>query len=225
MTEPLFLSRLGLRRDSSALAALARVFDPDDGNARVDRSHRLLWTVFSDGPERKRDFLWRAEERGRYFALSHRPPVDEHRLFDIDTKTFEPCLAAGDRLRFSLRANAVKTDKGAPGKSRRRDLVMAALHGVDKNERAVRRAAIAAEVGDAWLRGQGAKAGFVAIDDVGYRRIDLPRHKARDVTLGLFDFEGILRITAPDIFLAALAGGFGKAKGFGCGLMLIRRAP
>ena len=93
-------------------------------------------------------------------------------------------------------------------------------------QRRMPRAAIAAEVGEAWLRGQGAKAGFeiATIDDVGYRRVDLSRDKARDVTLGLFDFDGVLRVTAPDIFLAALAQGFGKAKGFGCGLMLIRRA-
>jgi CRISPR system Cascade subunit CasE len=34
----------------------------------------------------------------------------------------------------------------------------------------------------------------------------------------------VLEVVSPDVFLEALARGFGKAKAFGCGLMLIRRA-
>ena len=37
------------------------------------------------------------------------------------------------------------------------------------------------------------------------------------------DFEGILTVRDPDSFLAAIARGFGAAKSYGCGLMLIRR--
>jgi len=36
---------------------------------------------------------------------------------------------------------------------------------------------------------------------------------------------GALEIADPAAFLARLAQGFGRAKAFGCGLMLIRRAP
>ena len=41
--------------------------------------------------------------------------------------------------------------------------------------------------------------------------------------LGLIDFAGVLTVTDPDLFVAALTKGFGRAKAYGCGLMLIRR--
>jgi len=41
--------------------------------------------------------------------------------------------------------------------------------------------------------------------------------------IGVLDYEGILEITDPAAFTTAIARGFGRAKAFGCGLMLIRR--
>jgi len=32
-------------------------------------------------------------------------------------------------------------------------------------------------------------------------------------------------VTEPERFVEALSAGLGKAKGFGCGLMLVRRLP
>ena len=154
----LYLSRLRLRRDA-ALSALAPVLAPDDGSGRADRSHRLLWAVFSDGPDRKRDFLWREEDLGRFLVLSARAPLDPHHLFEIETKTFKPELAKGDKLRFVLRANAVVSRKTGGSRGRRDDIVMHRMHAVPKGfERAQRRDEIACEAGRDWLRNQGAKA-------------------------------------------------------------------
>ena len=36
-------------------------------------------------------------------------------------------------------------------------------------------------------------------------------------------FEGILRVDDPDALVKVLEDGIGPAKGFGCGLMLVRR--
>lgn len=41
--------------------------------------------------------------------------------------------------------------------------------------------------------------------------------------LGLIDYAGVLTVADPAMFVAALASGFGRAKAYGCGLMLIRR--
>jgi CRISPR system Cascade subunit CasE len=41
--------------------------------------------------------------------------------------------------------------------------------------------------------------------------------------LGLIDYAGVLMISDPAVFLARVAKGFGRAKAYGCGLMLIRR--
>jgi CRISPR system Cascade subunit CasE len=58
----------------------------------------------------------------------------------------------------------------------------------------------------------------------GYDQRHIPRDGKAPITLSTLDFEGVLAVTDPPIFLAALASGFGRARAFGCGLMLIRRA-
>ncbi|HZS71062.1 MAG TPA: type I-E CRISPR-associated protein Cas6/Cse3/CasE [Candidatus Acidoferrum sp.] len=221
MADALFLSRLQLRRDAPP-AALAPVLAPDDDNARIDLGHRLLWWVFSDGPSRRRDFLWREEDRGRYLALSRRPPQDCHGLFEIETNSFDPALSEGDHLRFALRANAVATRKDESGKARRRDLVLEGLRQFPKAEFALHRDRIATEVGASWLRAQGEKLGFdlQSCAAIAYRKVKLQRA----IVLGQLDLKGTLKVRSPELFLQSLAHGFGKAKGFGCGLMLIRRA-
>jgi CRISPR system Cascade subunit CasE len=222
----LYLSRLVLRRDVT-LSALAPVLAPDDDNGRADRGHRLLWAVFSDGPDRERDFLWREEDLGRFLVLSARAPLDLHHLFEIETKPFEPELAKGDKLHFVLRANAVVSRKTDGSRGGRDDIVMHRLHTVPKGlERAQRRDEIAREAGRDWLKNQGAKAGFAVetCDAAGYRTLAVPREGKKPIQLGVLDLEGRIEIEDFSAFLPALTRGFGKAKGFGCGLMLIARA-
>lgn len=50
------------------------------------------------------------------------------------------------------------------------------------------------------------------------------RGRCRGITLSTMDFEGFLTITDADSFAQALLTGIGPAKGFGCGLMMVRRA-
>jgi CRISPR system Cascade subunit CasE len=43
------------------------------------------------------------------------------------------------------------------------------------------------------------------------------------IRIGVLDLEGVLVVSDPARFCHCLAQGFGRAKAFGCGLMLIRR--
>jgi CRISPR system Cascade subunit CasE len=230
----LYLSRARLRRDAP-LAALAQLLVPDAAQARAAASHHIVWSLFADGPDRQRDFLWREDRPGEFLTLSPRPPADPHGLFDLDHKPFEPALRAGDRLGFSLRANPVIARPKSPprpgqpaGRGQRHDVVMDALFHLPPGEaRAEARPRMVAEAGNAWLARQGAAHGFtpeqVAVD--GYDRLQIPRGKeSRPAVLGVLDLQGTLRVEEPVAFLAALAQGFGRGKAFGCGLMLIRRA-
>jgi CRISPR system Cascade subunit CasE len=54
--------------------------------------------------------------------------------------------------------------------------------------------------------------------------VRIPRSDARAVIFSTLTFQGVLTVEDPAQFLAAVLRGFGAAKGFGCGLMLIRRA-
>lgn len=241
-----WLTRLRLKRDVPA-AALARVLLPDDPRQRCQTTHRLLWTLFADRDDRRRDFLWREERPGRgtsgrggFLVLSEREPVDAHGLFDMDPpKAWAPELAAGDRLAFSLRANAVVTRQDSEGRRKRHDVIMDRLNGVPQAKRAEARDSAVHEAGCAWLMQQGEKHGFTLLKDLlndgegrpilridGYEQLRIGRRGRREepARISVVEFDGVLTVSDPERFLAALHRGFGKAKAWGCGLMLIRRA-
>ena len=227
----LYFSRLTLRR-TAPTAALMPLLDPPEPDQAADAHHRLMWSVFSDGPERERDFLWRHDGRGRFLTLSARTPAPNDLFHSHETKVFEPRLDIGDRLQFKLRANATK-DRTAAGrgskdrKDRRVDVVMDGLYRAapGKATRAELRDRVAEAAAAEWMQRQGAAKGFepqlTAVES--YSTVNLGRRRREGATLGILDLVGSLEVTSPDTFLSALAGGFGRAKAWGCGLMLIRR--
>jgi len=224
----LWLSRARLRQDTGATAALARLLVPEGQGARVAAAHRLVWALFADAPERERDFLWREEAPGRFMTLSARPPQAMPDLFDVQSQPFEPVLAPGDRLSFALCANAVISRASAPGqRSKPHDVVMDAIHALPKGQRAEARLGAVAQAGRAWFAKQGQAHGFEPLGDIGvdgYESVRIPRDKGAEARFGRLDFAGLLQVTDPAKFLAKLGAGFGRARAFGCGLMLIRRA-
>lgn len=239
----MYLSRVTIRRDKG-LAALGAVIVPENENARLDVAHKLIWTLFGDAPDTRRDFLWREEEPGRFLVLSMRLPENPG-LFDIDTRPFAPTVQAGDRLAFRLRVNATVATRNKEGKQQRHDVVMHAIHHHEKGERSEPRKRdlgwIEAEDHTiappqslrSWIERQGERSGFVVdqVQVVSYDKRRVPRGKQKstsrnirdDVVFGIADLDGILGVTAPEAFLSALRSGFGRAKAFGCGLMLIKR--
>lgn len=233
MTE-LHLSRVRLRSDA-AVAALADSLLSKETDQNTVKVHRLLWSLFADAPERTRDFLWRDDggsswRRRTFLTLSTRPPEDRVRLFDMETKPFAPSLSAGQRLRFRLRASPSNNER-RPGAKRgkRRDPVAHALHGLSREERAKRRYDVLQQVGRDWLARQSERCGFrlpegapLVVDGEDWRA--LLRGSAMPATFSVLDFEGVLEVIDPAMFLQHLSTGIGRAKAFGCGLMLIRQA-
>ena len=57
----------------------------------------------------------------------------------------------------------------------------------------------------------------------GYRTHTVRRRGRAPICFSTLDFSGLLTVTAPEKFLSALYGGIGPAKGFGCGLLLVKR--
>ena len=229
----LYFSRLTLNREAPA-AALLPLLNPREPGASADAHHRLIWSVFADSSERKRDFLWRHDGQGRFYTLSSRPPQSSGLFNPPETKVFNPFLRVGDRLQFTLRANATKDraavsrmEKSARrGKSRRVDVVMDLLRvAPEGGKRAAIRDRTAQAAAEAWMARQGNVRGFEPRMTVveGYSTIELGRRRREGATFGILDLTGVLAVTDPDTFLAALAAGFGRAKAWGCGLMLIRR--
>ena len=232
MTAMLYFSRARLRRDASA-AALAPLLLGNTGRGGPTRQpgHHLVWSLFADDPNRRRDFLWREMETGVFLILSARQPEDRHDLFEIaEPKPFAPALEAGDRLAFSLRANPVIRRRD-PSRSRsvKHDVVMDALRSRSNGDRAAHRLDAVREEGLAWLERQGVRAGFavrangVRVDGYVQHRISR-KGSGPSMLYSTLDFQGVLTVGDPDSLLPAIARGFGAAKAYGCGLMLIRRA-
>ena len=234
----MYLTRAVLNKDAG-IGSIAPLLDPDDMNQALDAHHRLMWTLFPD-KDAARDFLWRSDGNSRFYILSHRKPIQSDLFLPLESDVFDPKLTKRDRLSFALRANAtrtrrVKTDRDGEYRSLRVDIVMDALHSIPGqktlgaeilSERPGIRMQIADRVASEWLSSVGNRVGFslekCRVDNYSVRQVR--RSTGSKVTLGLLDIRGVLVVENPDNFVSALAKGFGRAKAFGCGLMLIRRA-
>ena len=240
MSGQYYLSRAVLRKDAG-LEAIAALLKPKDTNAATRSGHHLVWSLFPGDPDAGRDFLWHREAADRYLVLSARPPAKAHALFDVETKPFAPALTTGMKLSFMLRANPTVTLRDEAGARRHADVVMHAItRGRREDPKAItrdlrERALQPDGAAGAWLAAQGERAGFRPNPDhltiTGYNRVAIPRitdggqdDRRTPVTFHTIDYQGLLKVVDPPLFLDRLVHGFGRAKAFGCGLMLLRRS-
>ena len=232
MTTKHYFCRASLKQDAS-IRALAPLLMGKVGRVRSTQQsgHHLVWSLFADDADRSRDFLWREIGPGTFFVLSARPPEDRHGLFDIaEPKLFQPSLVSGDKLGFSLRANPV-VRKWNPSKTHKakHDVVMEKLRNINSGARSERRLTVIRESTIEWLNRQGDNYGFsfnqhlVRVE--GYEQHYIVRKgTASALSFSTIDFDGYLTVDDPNSFLPALCSGFGSARAFGCGLMLVRRS-
>lgn len=202
--------------------------------ARFDAygQHQAMWQLFDLPPAAARTgiaFLFRHEWHGdlpAFYILSRSAPQDRAGLWSIQSKPYAPQLEAGDRLHFKLRVNPVVTRNG-----KRHDVVMDAKQRLHwKALRPEERPALntlAYEAGTAWLAGRTEKNGFapapasLLVD--GYRTHTVHRRGRASICFSTLDFSGLLTVVDPEKFISTLFGGIGPGKGFGCGLLLIKR--
>jgi CRISPR system Cascade subunit CasE len=211
------------------------------------REHQILWKFFPGvenrvetkvGGKGERAFLFR-REAGKwpcfYIVSSQKPLADggSGDLWTTHSKEYNPKIHAGQRLAFSLRVNPVRSK--APGEKGKRgvrhDVVMESKTrlkngGVPKNQWQPM-PELVAEEGWKWLSAKAPKNGFmvekgeIRID--GYRQHWLSKHGGKPIRFSTLDFQGILTVEDPGKFKEALFNGIGSAKGFGCGLILVRK--
>jgi CRISPR system Cascade subunit CasE len=218
----MYLSRISLDRE--AAARMSR-FAP----LSASRSHGMVWSWFSDGAMKERDFLFRVdhEEEVVVWTLSQEPPAAPT-PWRADSKRFTPDLRKGDRMHFLLRANPTFRAAGGEGKGKRHDVVMDAKRRARLEGSRPAEAEIVTPACVNWLAQRAARCGFLV--DITRTRADryvverFARRREGTASLATVDLSGILEVTEPDLFTKAVASGIGPAKAFGCGLMLIKRA-
>jgi CRISPR system Cascade subunit CasE len=224
----MYISKIQLRDDIEKTESFWQILQ--DGY----QIHRQLWTLFTDSPERRRDFLYRQEQRHGtpiFFTVSERQPKAGDDLWYVESKPYTPQMKAGQRLGFVLCANPIRSKRDADQKQHRHDVVMEAKTKL-KNEgkwqsRRPSEAELIQEAGFAWLAFRAEQHGFAVTDGEvrcdGYRQHLWYKPKGQhQVRLSTVDFNGLLTVFDPERFKEALYHGIGPAKGFGCGLMLVR---
>lgn len=240
MNQP-YLTRIRLRPGASRQAAFWRMVDQGDAH------HRLVWGFFPK-KEEGRDFLYRAEGRAEnliFYTLSKRPPEDASGLWLVDEpKPFLPRLSPGQILEFSLRANPVRRSLANPDKQVRARVERRSgkhQHSSDQKHDVVmlekRRLTLAGEPvpqeselvqqqGERWLRQKEIGVRWCEVRADGYQQHRIWR-RGGAAAFSTVEFSGLLEVTDPDLMVQKLwAGdspGLGSARGFGCGLMLVRR--
>lgn len=197
-------------------------------------------------------FLYRKEvEQGNtvFYLLSQHPPKVESLLWACETKPYAPQLQVGERIAFRLRANPTvgrqtllgtaalakynegRVARGLPTKPSRHkrqfdDVLFCAKRRAEQQglgggelDRQVYQA------GCDWLHRQGEKYGL-AVEEVsmgGYQSNKAENNQDAPIVFSSVDYQGVARIKNLALLDKALHEGVGRAKGFGCGLLLIRR--
>lgn len=237
----MYFSRITLREDAHLSQDFWQVFrDPYT-------LHQSIWRLFADHADRRRDFLYRLDQEGQkpvIYTVSERKPDSIAGMWRIETKDYRPKIMAGMQLAFMLRVNPVRTKRDEKGRQCRHDIVMEAKTQLkDKKYQEDNRngrksvSVIAQEEGGYWLLKRAEKYGFaiksdhLLNDDIGRIRVDCyQQHRlskgngSKPILFSTLDFAGVLTVTDPASFIETLYKGIGPAKGFGCGLMLVKRA-
>lgn len=221
----MFLSKVTLQSSAQASLELAKL-----ANNGVYSSHQLLWTLFKEA--QTREFLYR-EEMGaagkpEFFVLSSTMPAADGTVLNVNSKTFQPQLSSGQRLGFKLRVNPTVCITDSEGKSKRHDVLMHAKKQPDAKTMATADLAIVMQhAAHSWIaderRLQSWGIELEALPDmISYEQHKSKKRGGHNVQFSSVDFQGVLTVKEPELFLAQYVKGFGRAKALGCGLMLIR---
>ena len=244
----MFISKVTLTSLSEVLAG-----SPHLGAINtIYHQHQMLWTLFPDTPKGHMTLLFRQEydKPLGFIVVSEKAPTP-CAGWEIQTKPYAPMLNHGDVLTFKLTANPVVTRDGKrhdivmdaitilKKKEKEEQAQKKQVSGVAKDEKKKEippdRAAISREVGLDWIRKKGQKHGFEILRSeaefegekeqlniTGYTQHRF-EGQGKSIRLSTLDFDGVLRVTDPTLFQKIVLQGLGPAKGFGCGLMLVRR--
>ena len=204
---------------------LSRVEVPWEFARNPYNLHRQLWRLFpgeerearGSSEELRQGFLFRIEDNptgrpARLLVQSRRAPASAPGLMVVGTREIHPQPVAGQRLAFLLTANPVKTiadtqRDAKPGK---------------KSDKC-RVPLIKEEDQRAWLTRKFVSAGEIETANALPHAPIYFRKGSRGGKLATVTFEGVLRVSDPKRLAELLENGVGPAKGFGCGLLLLRR--
>lgn len=198
------------------------------------QQHKLIWRMYADHKDRKRDFVYRQDQmsdgRPSFYVVSKRKPEDPDDIWLLETKDYQPAIRQGDMLRFSVRVNPV-VSRSDNKIAKRHDVVMDRKRKLGWKELSIENKPGLQEViyqaGLEWLQKRAPSHGFEILPDhlriEGYATHKFFKSPGTSVTISTLDFQGVMQVTDPEKLIRTLFDGIGPAKGFGCGLLMVRR--
>lgn len=202
--------------------------------------HQWLWQFFPAPRDTPRSFIFRRHEANhlpRYYVVSAQPPQAPATGWQVQSKPYAPTLSAGNHYLFDLRANPTVTHS-RNGKKQRHDVVMQAKRELLDQHRLQHWEQLSGKARPAmgqltwkacseWLQARAEQIGVEFIADsiqVDSYLQHREKRKSKDETLRFssVDFSGELVVRDAGRLKQALTQGIGHAKGFGCGLLLLR---
>lgn len=216
-----FMTRAQLRHDTVQARDYARKALE---NARKDAGHRLIWGLFAESPNAKRDFLFRTSGDGDFLIVSQRKPIFDEQVWNIRTRPYDPPLTPGERYGFSLKVSpTIALSQPDRGRSKHVDVVMHAQKSRNVKLCAEEREAIILD----WLAERLEKYGAALSKNLclvkEYSQIHIDRKgKDKRAVIAKASIDGVLTVTNPDLLKPLLFGGVGRGKAFGLGLLTLR---
>lgn len=193
------------------------------------KQHQILWRLFRDSEDTQqtRSFIYRydLEKTLPYFyAVSQNKPKENIDCWAVESKIYEPKIPLAQEFTFILRVNP-RIAKIIPNSKKHYycDAIMDAYK--KQNASIISKQQIIQDVGNAWLNTRAPKYGF-SIKSMFvefYEQHRLFKKGYKDICFSTLDYRGKLRVENPELFLQTLYNGIGAAKGFGCGLLMIKR--
>jgi CRISPR system Cascade subunit CasE len=202
---------------------LSKVHIPWQQAKNTYQFHQALWRLFPGCEEAERDFLFRVEQIqasvGANVLLQSpiKPEGGEQSPLLLGQREFALNVPNGQRLRFRLRANPIKTIKdNSKGTVEKKGKIFT---------KTVRVPLLHEEQQQAWLERKlqdfaQLESLIVQSEPVTYFR--KPK-EGRSGKIQTVLFDGVMTITDAVEFEAQVANGIGPAKAFGCGLLSIAR--
>ena len=182
--------------------------------------HRVLWRMFSEDVNAGRDFLFRVEKSTRQqvelLMQSMRQPVSKSPNAELlATRDYPLKLTEGQRVRFLLIANPVKTINDKKGrKNAKGEVKKCRVPLIDESEQ---RLWIARKLGDS--------AQLEVLTSANRLPLYFKKSKANMAgKIQSVGFQGILQVAKPTILKEIIINGIGPAKAFGCGLLSLAKA-
>lgn len=182
--------------------------------------HCVLWNLFPEAKDAKRDFLFRVgqldQNQAAILMQSVREPEASSRFARIlDRREYPLSMQADQRLRFLLVANPVKTIIDEGGRKNTKG-----------EQKKCRVPLVREEEQRLWIErklGDAATIESLVIDPVSSLRF----RKGKEDRAGKIqpvNFQGVLTVTKPEAMVELVQSGVGPAKAFGCGLLSLARA-